>query len=59
LRPSINFDERENHASMGKLCDLSSAEVLCVGHGDAVVQGGADTLKDLVAGRATRPTLAR
>jgi glyoxylase-like metal-dependent hydrolase (beta-lactamase superfamily II) len=52
--PPINADEKTNRASMGKLCDLSSADVLCVGHGDPVVQGGADTLRDLVAGRRTQ-----
>ena len=57
--PPINADSNENRKSMGKLCDLSNAEVLCVGHGDPVVQGGAETLRDLVAGRATRPELAQ
>lgn len=57
--PQINFDERQNRESMGKLCDLSAAEVLCVGHGDPVVQGGAETLRDLVAGRPTKPEIAR
>ena len=56
--PQINMDEKQNRASMHKLCDLSNAEVLSVGHGDPVVQGGADTLKDLVAGRETRPVIA-
>ena len=56
--PQINMDERQNRASMHKLCDLSSADVMFVGHGDPVVQCGADTLKDLVAGRETRPVIA-
>jgi glyoxylase-like metal-dependent hydrolase (beta-lactamase superfamily II) len=56
--PAINVDAKENRASMGKLCDLSNAEVLCCGHGDPVVQGGAEFLRDLVAGRETRPAIA-
>ena len=57
--PQINVDARRNRESLGKLCDLSDTDVMCVGHGDPVVEGGADTLRDLVAGRATRPVLAR
>jgi glyoxylase-like metal-dependent hydrolase (beta-lactamase superfamily II) len=57
--PQINLDERQNRASVGKLCDLSNVDVLGVGHGDPVVQGGAETLRDLVAGRATKPEIAR
>jgi glyoxylase-like metal-dependent hydrolase (beta-lactamase superfamily II) len=56
--PQINMDERQNRASMHKLCDLSSADVMFVGHGDPVVQGGIETLRDLVAGRETRPVIA-
>lgn len=56
--PQITLDNAQNRGSVGKLCDLTDAEILCVGHGDAVAQGGAAVMKDLVAGRETRPVLA-
>jgi glyoxylase-like metal-dependent hydrolase (beta-lactamase superfamily II) len=46
--PQITLDNRQNRESVGKLCDMVDAEVLCTGHGDPVRQGGATVMKDLV-----------
>jgi glyoxylase-like metal-dependent hydrolase (beta-lactamase superfamily II) len=48
--PMINLDARQNLKSMGKLCDISNADVICVGHGDPILHSGADVLRDLVKG---------
>jgi glyoxylase-like metal-dependent hydrolase (beta-lactamase superfamily II) len=56
--PQITLDNKENRDSVGKLCDLVSAEVLCVGHGQPVVDGANQYMRDLVAGRETHPDLA-
>lgn len=56
--PQITLDNKENRESVGKLCDMVHAEVLCVGHGDPIIQGAAETMHDLVAGRLTQPALA-
>lgn len=57
--PQITLDNKQNRESVGKLSDMTNAEILCVGHGDTVTQGGADVMKDLVAGRKTEPVLAK
>ena len=57
--PQITLDNKQNRDSVGKLSDMVNAEIVCVGHGDTVVQGGAQVLKDLVAGRPTQPVLAK
>ena len=57
--PQITLDNAQNRDSVGKLCDMTQAEILCVGHGDTVVQGGAQVMKDLVAGKETHPELAK
>ncbi|QOY89856.1 MBL fold metallo-hydrolase [Paludibaculum fermentans] len=57
--PQITLDNKQNRESVGKLCDMVHAEVLCVGHGDPIIRGAADTMKDLVAGRPTKPDLAK
>lgn len=49
--PQITLDNKENRDSVGKLCDVTSAEILCVGHGDPVTQGGGKFLRDLFDGR--------
>jgi len=56
--PQITLDNKQNRDSVGKLSDITNAEILCVGHGDTVVKGGGDVMKDLVAGRKTQPVLA-
>lgn len=53
--PQITLDNKQNRESVGKLTDMTHAEILCVGHGQAIVKGAADTMRDLVAGRETKP----
>ena len=55
----ITLDNKQNRESVGKLCDLVDAEILCVGHGDSVVRGGAETMRDLFDGRTPHPDLAK
>lgn len=57
--PQITLDNKQNRESVGKLTDVTNAEIVCTGHGDAIVRGGNDVLKDLVAGRAVKPELAQ
>jgi glyoxylase-like metal-dependent hydrolase (beta-lactamase superfamily II) len=57
--PQITLDNAQNKASVGKLSDNASAEIVCVGHGDTIVQGGSHVMKDLVAGREVHPVVAR
>lgn len=56
--PVITLDNKQNRESVGKMADMTNAEILCVGHGEPVIQGAAETMKDLVAGRAAHPKLA-
>lgn len=56
--PQITLDNKQNRDSVGKLCDMVNAEVLCVGHGQPVVAGASQYMKDLVAGKETHPDLA-
>jgi glyoxylase-like metal-dependent hydrolase (beta-lactamase superfamily II) len=46
--PQITLDNRQNRESVGKLCDMVDTEVLCTGHGDAIRQGGARVMRELV-----------
>ena len=46
--PQITLDNKMNRASVGKLCDVTDAEVLCVGHGDPVMEGGTGIMRRLV-----------
>jgi glyoxylase-like metal-dependent hydrolase (beta-lactamase superfamily II) len=55
--PQITLDNKQNRESVGKLTDMVQAEVLCVGHGQAIISGAAAVMKDLVAGRKTNPVL--
>jgi glyoxylase-like metal-dependent hydrolase (beta-lactamase superfamily II) len=55
--PQITLDNKQNRESVGKLCDMTQAEILCVGHGQPVVSGGGQLMRDLVAGKATRPDM--
>jgi len=57
--PMITMDNAQNRNSVGKLCDMVQADVLCVGHGEPVVQGAADFMRDLVAGKQTQPALLK
>ncbi len=45
--PAITLDNKENRDSVGKLCDMVTAELVCVGHGDPVVEGGAQFMRKL------------
>jgi glyoxylase-like metal-dependent hydrolase (beta-lactamase superfamily II) len=57
--PQITLDNKQNRESVGKLCDMTQTEILCVGHGDPVVKGGAETMRDLFNGRTPHPELAK
>lgn len=46
--PQITLDNKQNRDSVGKLCDMVDAEVLCVGHGEVVKQGAASFMRRLV-----------
>ncbi len=53
--PQITLDNKENRESVGKLCDMTDAEILCVGHGDPVQHGGSHYMKELFEGRKPPP----
>jgi glyoxylase-like metal-dependent hydrolase (beta-lactamase superfamily II) len=55
--PQITLDNKQNRDSVGKLSDMTQAEVLCVGHGEPVISGAAQLMRDLVAGKTPRPQL--
>jgi glyoxylase-like metal-dependent hydrolase (beta-lactamase superfamily II) len=55
--PQITLDNKQNRESVGKLTDVTSAEILCVGHGETITQGANDVMKDLVAGKEVHPVL--
>jgi glyoxylase-like metal-dependent hydrolase (beta-lactamase superfamily II) len=55
--PMITLDNAQNRASVGTLADITDAEILCVGHGDPVIQGGSQVMKDLVAGKEVHPQI--
>jgi glyoxylase-like metal-dependent hydrolase (beta-lactamase superfamily II) len=57
--PQITLDNRQNRESVGKLCDMVQAEVLCVGHGQPVIRGAAKLMRDLVEGRSRQPAPLR
>jgi glyoxylase-like metal-dependent hydrolase (beta-lactamase superfamily II) len=57
--PQITLDNKENRESVGKLCDMVDAEVLCVGHGAPVTSGASQVMRDLVDGKESRPQLLR
>ena len=46
-----------NRESVGKLSDVTQADILCVGHGRTVTQGASQLMRDLVAGRKANPEL--
>jgi glyoxylase-like metal-dependent hydrolase (beta-lactamase superfamily II) len=43
----FTLDEKAYWNSIGKLADLSTAEILCSGHGDPLMTGAADTIRGL------------
>lgn len=47
--PSFNLDQKQAVRSVGKMSELSQCKILCVGHGDPILDGGADILKRLSA----------
>lgn len=55
--PQITLDNKQNRESVGKLSDMVQADVLCVGHGQPILHGASDMMKDLVAGREAHPEL--
>ncbi len=55
--PQITLDNKQNRESVGKLCDMTQAEVICVGHGQPVIQAANQVMRDLVAGKDTNPVL--
>ncbi|MPY90065.1 MAG: MBL fold metallo-hydrolase [Luteitalea sp.] len=57
--PQITLDNKQNRDSVGKLADMVDAEIVCVGHGQPVIHEGAKVMRELVAGRATAPELAK
>ncbi len=57
--PQITLDNKQNRESVGKLCDMVSAEILCVGHGQPVIAGASEMMRDLVAGKEAHPDLLK
>jgi glyoxylase-like metal-dependent hydrolase (beta-lactamase superfamily II) len=57
--PQITLDNKQNRESVGKLCDITKAEVLCVGHGEPVVYAGGRVMRDLFEGRTSHPEFGR
>ena len=55
--PQITLDNKQNRESVGRLCDMAQAEILCVGHGQPVVRGAAKVMRDLVAGKTAKTDL--
>ena len=49
--PGLTLDNDENRRSIGKLSEASEAEILCVGHGEPVLKGGARILQALRDGK--------
>ena len=57
--PQITLDNKLNRESVGRIADHVHAEILCTGHGEPIVKGAADTMRDLVAGKKTSPELLK
>jgi glyoxylase-like metal-dependent hydrolase (beta-lactamase superfamily II) len=45
--PTFNLDPAAAKHSVGKMAELSTCDILGVGHGDPILKGGADVLKGL------------
>ena len=52
--PQITLNNKQNRESVGKLCDMTTAEILCVGHGEPIVRAGSRVMRDLFEGRSTQ-----
>jgi glyoxylase-like metal-dependent hydrolase (beta-lactamase superfamily II) len=46
--PGLTLDNDRNRRSVHQLTEFSSAEVLCVGHGEPIARGAAQEIKKLV-----------
>jgi glyoxylase-like metal-dependent hydrolase (beta-lactamase superfamily II) len=53
--PGLTLDNDQNLKSVGKMADLSTADILCVGHGEPLMQGASDVLRDLRDGKQPGP----
>ena len=53
--PGLTLDNKQNTESVGHLADVTDAEILCVGHGEPVLAGAAETIRGLL----DRPSSAR
>jgi glyoxylase-like metal-dependent hydrolase (beta-lactamase superfamily II) len=49
--PGLTLDNDQNLKSVGKLSDAADAEILCVGHGGPITQGGSSILRQLREGK--------
>lgn len=49
--PGLTLDNDQNLKSVGKLSDAGDAEILCVGHGGPITQGGSSILRQLRDGK--------
>lgn len=47
--PPITLDNKQNRESVGKLCDMVDANILCVGHGEPVREGASHLMRTLVS----------
>jgi glyoxylase-like metal-dependent hydrolase (beta-lactamase superfamily II) len=57
--PQITLDNKQNRDSVGKLCEMAPAEILCVGHGNPLAGEPVKVMRDLVAGKEAAPQLFR
>jgi len=55
--PQITLDNKQNRESVGKLCDMVEAEILCVGHGQPIVRDAAKVMRSFVDGKPANPEL--
>lgn len=46
--PGLTLDNERNQQSVNQLTDFSSAEILCVGHGEPIARGAAQEIKKLL-----------
>jgi len=46
--PGLTLDNKQNRDSVGRLVDVTNAEILCVGHGEPILTGAAETIRGLV-----------
>ena len=53
--PGLTLDNNQNLKSVGKMADLSTADILCVGHGEPLLAGASDILRALRDGKKPGP----